>query len=471
MFRLGDVSIRKKLNWVIMSTCAVALLLACVAFVGYEWVTFHHTMPRDQGTLAQIVGANCAAAVVFNDEKSAERTLGALRAEPHVVAACLYTPDGRLFATYARQDLKRWKPPALPEDGAVFGNDRLTVVQPVILDNERVATVYLESDLRAMQERLLRYACIVATVLLVALLVAWVLSARLQRIVSDPILHLVETSKAVSDKHDYTLRAKRYGRDELGLLVDAFNHMLAQIQQRDDALQRSNRELQDFAYVASHDLQEPLRKIQAFGDRLKTKFVQVLSDDGRDYLERMQNAASRMQTLINDLLTFSRVTTKAQAFVPVDLCQVAREVLSDLEVRIEQTGACVEVGALATVDADPLQMRQLLQNLIGNALKFRREYAKPEIKVTAHANGDDRCQLTVQDNGIGFDMKYVERIFGMFQRLHGRDQYEGTGVGLAICRKIAERHGGNITAQSSPGQGATFIVTLPAHHTNGAHQP
>ena len=463
MFDLRDLPIRKKLRSVIMLTCGAALLLACGAFAGYEWITFRHTMPRQQDTLAEIVGANCAAAVVFNDEKSAERTLSALQAEPHIVAACLYTTDGQPFATYARPDAKHWRPPAVPADGATFGSDRLFVTRPVTRDRERIGTMYVESDLRQMNERLFRYAGIVFAVLLIALSLALMLSARLQRVVSDPILHLVETSQAVSAQHDYSLRAKPHGKDELGQLIEAFNQMLAHIQARDEALQRSNRELQDFAYVASHDLQEPLRKIQAFGDRLKKKFVEVLGDDGRDYLERMQNAAGRMQTLINDLLAFSRITTKAQPFVPVSLRQVAQEVLSDLEVRIEQTGARVEVGELTTIDADPLQMRQLLQNLIGNALKFRREYAKPVIALKTHANGDGCCRLTVEDNGIGFDMKYLDRIFGMFQRLHGRDQYEGTGVGLAICRKIAERHGGQITAQSSPGQGATFIVTLPVH--------
>jgi signal transduction histidine kinase len=234
-------------------------------------------------------------------------------------------------------------------------------------------------------------------------------------------------------------------------------------------LGQSNRELQDFASVASHDLQEPLRKIQAFGDRLKTKCSEVLTDEGRDYLERMQNAAGRMQTLINDLLTFSRVTTKARPFVPVDLAKVAQEVLADLEARIEETGGRVEVGELPTIDADPMQIRQLLQNLMGNALKFHRQEVAPVVKVHGQfLNSEERrpnanpfCQITVQDNGIGFDEKYLDRIFNVFQRLHGRSEYEGTGVGLAVCRKIAERHGGDITATSTPGQGTTFIVILP----------
>jgi PAS domain S-box-containing protein len=241
-------------------------------------------------------------------------------------------------------------------------------------------------------------------------------------------------------------------------------------------LTRSNAELEQFAYVASHDLQEPLRKIQAFGDRLKTKVVAAQLDEGRDYLERMQNAAARMQRLINDLLTFSRVITASQPFVPMDLTVVTKEVLTDLEVRIEQTKAKIEMGPLPTIEADPLQMRQLMQNLIGNALKFQSPNAQPVIAIEAKIETsplatdtnplpeEEICELTVRDNGIGFEEQYSEKIFAMFQRLHGRSEYEGTGVGLAVCRRITDRHGGTIQAQSKPGQGATFIVRLPVHH-------
>lgn len=240
-------------------------------------------------------------------------------------------------------------------------------------------------------------------------------------------------------------------------------------------LARSNSELEQFAYVASHDLQEPLRKIQAFGDRLKTKCDAVNLQEGRDYLERMQSAAARMQTLINDLLTFSRVISNTQPFVPVDLGVVTREVLGDLEVSIEKSKAQVEVGELPTIDADPMQMRQLLQNLIGNALKFQSPEATPVVKIRAQiqknplGGGNEQlpeeiCELSIEDNGIGFEEKYVEKIFAVFQRLHGRTEYKGTGVGLAVCRRITDRHGGTIRAQSELGKGATFIVSLPVSH-------
>lgn len=227
-----------------------------------------------------------------------------------------------------------------------------------------------------------------------------------------------------------------------------------------EELARSNAELEQFAYVASHDLQEPLRKIQAFGDRLETKYGDALSDEGRDYLERMQNAAQRMRSLIDQLLSFSRVTSRAEPFVSVNLAQVAKAVVADLAASIGETGGRVEVGDMSVIEADPTQMRQLLQNLIGNGLKFHKEDDPPVVKVGSKILGRI-CRITIEDNGIGFDEKHLDRIFAIFQRLHSRSEYEGTGIGLAICRKIAERHGGSVTAKSAPGQGAKFIITLP----------
>jgi PAS domain S-box-containing protein len=231
-------------------------------------------------------------------------------------------------------------------------------------------------------------------------------------------------------------------------------------------LQQSNRELEDFAYVASHDLQEPLRKIQAFADLLKSKHADSVSPQARDYLDRMQSAAKRMQVLINDLLSFSRITTKAQPFAAVDLAQIAHDVAKDLEVRAHESGGRIDIGELPTIDADPLQMRQLLQNLAANALKFHRPDVPPVVSINGTIGSDGCCRITVADNGIGFEDKYADRIFTMFERLHARAKYEGTGIGLAICRKIAQRHGGDIAATSSPDEGATFTVTIPARHSH-----
>jgi signal transduction histidine kinase len=307
-----------------------------------------------------------------------------------------------------------------------------------------------------------------------ALVVGVVAALLLTRDITGAVAHLADAAVAVAGG-DLKRRIGLSRRDEVGRAATAFDNMAdrlegtigdleassAELQRKHVELERSNRELQDFASVASHDLQEPLRKVRAFGDRLSAKYGPELTDQGRDYLARMQDAAARMQTLINDLLTFSRVTTRAQPFVSVDLNGVVSQVVSDLEVRIQQAGATVSVEPLPTIDGDQLQLRQLFQNLLANGVKFQRPGVPPVVRVYAEDVDDETVRLCVQDNGIGFDEKYLDRIFTIFQRLHGRVDYEGTGVGLAVCRKIVERHGGTITARSAPGEGATFSVTLP----------
>jgi signal transduction histidine kinase len=229
-------------------------------------------------------------------------------------------------------------------------------------------------------------------------------------------------------------------------------------------LARSNAELEQFASIASHDLQEPLRKVQTFAAQLTVRESDNLSEEGQDYLRRMTAAAGRMRALIDDLLTFSRVDTKGRAFVPVDLNQVVAEVLTDLEISIGETGASVQVGALPTIDADAVQMQQLFQNLIANAVKFRREGCAPEIQVEGRIV-EGVAELSVRDNGIGFETRHASRIFRAFERLHGVQAYPGTGIGLALCRKIVERHHGTITATSKPGSGSRFSISLPVEQS------
>ncbi|WP_138504472.1 PAS domain-containing protein [Spirosoma lacussanchae] len=240
-------------------------------------------------------------------------------------------------------------------------------------------------------------------------------------------------------------------------------------------LQRSNENLERFAYVSSHDLQEPLRKIQSFGDLLKTNYASQLGD-GVDFLERMQSAADRMSMLIKDLLAFSRIRNQPGAFRPVSIPQVISGVLNDLELSIQESGAIIDTGPLPTIEGDGPQLRQLFQNLITNAIKFRQPGVVPRIKISCEtvssadlpeelhpiSTASRFYLITVTDNGIGFDEKYADRIFQMFQRLHGRSQYGGTGIGLAIVQKVVDNHGGAIQAVSQPGQGARFCIYLPA---------
>jgi signal transduction histidine kinase len=254
----------------------------------------------------------------------------------------------------------------------------------------------------------------------------------------------------------------REANERLELLNSELEATNGALERRALELARSNSELEQFAAIASHDLQEPLRKVRTFTERLTLIEAEHLSDKGRDYLQRANAAAERMQKLIEDLLKYSRVATHGRRFASVDLQQVVRDVLEDLDAQVAAEGAQIHAGELPTINGDSLQLRQLFQNLISNGIKFRRPDVTPEVWVDATESGD-LVSLTVRDNGIGFEPQYGDRIFRVFERLHGRGEYPGTGIGLALCRRIAERHGGNVTAESEPGAGSTFTVSLPMH--------
>lgn len=229
-------------------------------------------------------------------------------------------------------------------------------------------------------------------------------------------------------------------------------------------LERSNAALDEYASVTSHDLQEPLRKIISFGERLERSIGPSIAGDARHSLERMLHAAGRMRALVQDVLAYSQVTTRMHPFIPTDLSWVARDVMADLEVAVAESGATMDIGRLPVIEADPLQMRRLFTNLLTNAIKYRRKEVPPVVRVRYTNGAVNVCHITVTDNGIGFNQVYAEQIFEMFKRLHGRTQYDGSGIGLAICKKIVGRHGGTIAATSTPGEGATFTVTLPVTH-------
>ncbi|RJR31371.1 MAG: GAF domain-containing protein [Desulfobacteraceae bacterium] len=242
------------------------------------------------------------------------------------------------------------------------------------------------------------------------------------------------------------------------------NELELRVRERTAELERKNRELQEFAYVASHDLTEPLRKIRTFGDLLEAKGSNHLSEEEKDYISRMTGAADRMKEILDALFRYSRVETRTEEFRPVRLNDIAKDAAGDLEIAIRDAGVRVEIGSLPTIKGDPYQWLQVFQNLIANSAKYHRSEVQPFVKIYAEEN-EEECRIFVEDNGIGFDEKYLGKLFQPFKRLHGKNEYPGTGIGLAICRKIVERHGGTITAKSTPGKGATFILTLPMNQS------
>jgi PAS domain S-box-containing protein len=610
---------------VILLTSGAVLLLTCAAFITYEILTLRKGMVEGYNTRAEIIAANSTAALAFQNESDAEDVLNALKTDTRVQMACIYDKDGKVFAVYPAHEPINLFPERLAESGYRYGH--LEIFCPIVQGDRTLGTVYIQTDLSSLTDRYQAYACLAAAIIVASLFVAYLLSRMLQKQISLPVLALAETAKSISLHRDFSVRAKKSGEDEVGLLTDAFNQMLSETQAQDEAIKKlntgleqriaertaelelttgelkenrklldsvlsnikdgivavdergqyfvfnpaaekiigrtphgilqgqrlkhfgiflpdgvtpfpekegtlekalrgeetdevemiiknekhpegvlivcsgrplldekgknqgavaifrdvteqkhqenlkiyakaleaSNRDLQDFIFVASHDLQEPLRKIQSYGNFLKEEGKATLSGDGAIYLSRIQSAAKRMSILIEDLLQLTRITTKAKPFEWIDLGEIIKDVQADLEIRLQETGGKIEIGELPKLEADPAQMRQLFQNLISNSLKYSKPGVPPVIRVESKPEGEGRCRIWVKDNGIGFEQQYADKVFNIFQRLHANDEYEGTGIGLAICRKVVERHGGKITAVSQLGEGAIFEVLLPLH--------
>lgn len=500
MRALRGLPIKKKVILVMMSTTAAGLLVAGSALFLYELKSYHDTLRGELATLANIIGANSTAAVNFEYHNAAVELLSSLQNERHILSACIYLHDGTLFAGYVRSGLDLDCPDRPLEDGFHSEREYVSIYAPIVdqAEQARIGTIYLRSDVSGVWDRLKLYGGVMLFVLAGSGLAAFAISAGLQRLISEPVLALASAARAVSERKDYSVRAEKKSDDELGQFTDAFNQMLAQIQEQDSALRRakeeleqrvgertrelelevaerkraeeilarqaeelarSNKELEEFAYVASHDLQEPLRMVANYTELLARRYGGRLDADAHEFIGYAVDGANRMQRLINDLLEYSRVGRRADPMSHVDCVDVVQQVLMNLQNVIENKGATITYGDLPVVDGHPGQLLQLFQNLISNAIKFSGG-RQPQVHISARCA--DHCwQFAVQDNGIGIDPRFSDRIFIVFQRLHGYSEYPGTGIGLAICKKIVERHGGKIWVESNPGEGATFYFTIP----------
>jgi signal transduction histidine kinase len=476
-----NIPIKRKLTALFLLTSGAVLFLTCAAYFAYELVTFRQTTRGQLSTLGEIIAANSTAALAFGNERDAGEILAALKAERHIVAAGLYDQKGKLFSRYPA-GLSGAALPAVPDkDGYRFEQSHLVGFQPVAQKhNKRLGTLYLKSDMGAMYERFRLYSGIVAGVVVTSLMVGLVVSSVLQRQISAPILALADTAHAIADRRDYSVRAVKGADDELGLLTDAFNQMLTRIEEQNqeqtrgeeqlralsNELARSNKELEQFAYVASHDLQEPLRMVSSYTQLLEQRYRGKLDSDAHEFINYAVDGARRMHRLINDLLEFSRVSTRGKSLELVDANDVLGAVRANLGAAIEDAGALVTNEELPTVMVDPTQLGQLLQNLIGNAIKFHGP-EPPRVHIAAREQ-EREWVFAVKDNGIGIEPEYFARIFVIFQRLHVAAEYPGTGIGLAVCKRIVERHGGRIWVESESGRGAQFFFTVPK--SNGARE-
>jgi PAS domain S-box-containing protein len=650
MFRFRDYSIAKKLTSMNLLVSGAALLLAGGAFIVYELITFRETLVANLSIQAQIVGSNSVSALLFNDPASAEKTLSALQAAPHIEYASIYTPDGQPFATYWRDTAHRAAPlpsiPAAQTEVHWFKDRQIMVVRSIVFQGKPAGVVCIQSDLGEWTERLQKYAVIVAAVLLVSLMAAWLTSSVIRRSIADPIVGLAETASIVSRDKNYSVRAPRTSnRDELAGLITTFNEMLAQIQERDTALQfeiaertqaeerltgqaeelsrqagellrsqrvletqtvrlrsvldnsreglivadeqgklviwnlaaerifglgasdlppekwadhygiylpdnlvtpltvdqnplaraihgetvdnelfirnpnladgvlieshtipmknkdgvvcgglaafrditqrraaereirklneelearvvertaqleAANHELEAFTYSVSHDLRAPLRHIGGFSKILSEDFGPSLDPEARQHLQRIQDGAHRMGLLVDELLNLARVGRHALHLQAARLNLLIEEVVTLLQPDAQGRVIDWKIAELPAAECDPILIKQVFQNLLANALKFTRTRQRAHIEIS-HWQENGRMVIAIRDNGVGFSMKYQDKLFGVFQRLHRVEEFEGTGIGLATVQRIVSKHGGKVWAEAELDKGATFFFTL-----------
>ena len=489
MRKIRDYSIKQKLTVMNMLVSGVTLLLACAAFGAYELTTFRTTIVRNLSVQAQIVGANSASALLFNDAQSAEKTLSALKAAPMILSGGIYTLAGEALAMYWRGAAGRALPlppmPAGETEQHWFTGKELILVRSIVFQGKVLGTVYIRSDLQEMNDRLVRYAGIVVAVLSLSCLVAFLLSTTLQRASTQPLLKLAETARIVSRDKEYSVRAPTTdNHDEVGLLIESFNEMLVQIQERDTELQTSreqlehrvtqrtaeldatNKELEAFTYSVAHDLRAPLRHIQGFSDILVESLGPQLVPEIKKHLDHIIEGTQRMGGLIDDLLSLARIGRQEPRLQVTGLNSIVQEVLRDLKTETEGRDIQWQVGDLPFVDCDPGLIRQVFYNLLSNAAKYSRPRNPAVIEIGQMAVEGQLVNF-VRDNGVGFNMKYANKLFGVFQRLHRREDFEGTGVGLATVQRIIHKHGGRIWAEAELDKGATFFFSLANATANG----
>jgi signal transduction histidine kinase len=478
-------SIGKQLTWMNLLVSGAALLLAALAFAAYQVYVFKANLVRTLAVQAQIVGANSNSALLFNDPHSAENNLDALKATPHIVSAAIYRADGQPFAGYWRGQRGTLVPLEEITRGRTgdywYENGELLLLRKISFQGKPAAVVVIRSDLVQIREQLEQCSIIVLLVLLGCLSAVLLVSRFASRTITGPFLQLAGWVQTVTHKNDYSLRASTDSPcKEFTILVDSFNEMLAQIRRRDDELQKSreqleerveertseleatNKELEAFTYSVSHDLRAPLRHINGFSQLLIDEYGPHLPEGAGRYLDRIQAGARQMGQLVDELLNLSRIGRRDINIQVTGLDSLVEQVVGDLKMELNGRKVEWKISSLPFVECDPTLMRQVFVNLLSNAVKYSRP-RDPAVIEVGSMPGDGQSTIFVRDNGVGFNMKYANKLFGVFQRLHRAEDFEGTGIGLATVQRIIQKHGGSIWVEAELDKGATFYFTLGSH--------
>jgi signal transduction histidine kinase len=477
--------IARKLTRMNMLVSTTALLTACVAFAVYDILTFRDTLARNLSIQAQMVASTSVSALVFNDPEIAGETLAALEASPDILSAEIRTSDGKPFAHYQRGGAAASGGiPSIPEgqiQAIDFDPGEVTLARRVLLDGMPAGTVAIRSTLQSLYGRLRSIGILAGSVLIVSAVAALLISRLARDAISNPIVSVAALAHRVAQGTDYSERAVASDGAslEVASFMTSFNDMLDRLQQRDHELAEARgqleervrlrteelavayRDLEAFSYSVSHDLRAPLRHVTGFAALLTQHLGQTLDERARRYLETLTASAKRMGELIDHLLAFSRMGRASLSPRRVDLAQLVKEAQAELATDTGDRKIEWDIHRLPTVYADPALLRPVVTNLLSNAVKYTGTRPVAQIEVGSSRSETGDIVVFVRDNGVGFDMAYAHKLFGVFQRLHRSDEFSGSGIGLANVHRIIQRHGGKTWAHGEVDKGATFYFSLP----------
>mgnify|MGYP003648358554 CR=1 FL=1 len=455
--------LKTKLLFLTLFTSALGIALVCASLIFVENQNYRKQLESELHVIAGILAEQSAAALVFEDNQQLSSIIASLKRIDTIRQACVYDQQGNVMTSLSGRQQGQC-PSVGPSLEIGFVGDAYRLLMPVTLDNEVVGQLFLESHLEVLRGHIRTFVFVASGIGAVILIALVFLALRLQRIVSEPILKLSETAERIAQDHDYSIRAPVSGTDELGRLGNTFNEMISTIQQQNRRILESRDSLERIS--VSHDLRQPLRAVEGFGQALEEDCGDQLNDVGKDYLKRIRAASVRMAGLIDGLLILSRVSRQSMENQTIDLSQLLEEIAEELQGISDEVPTEILIQPGMWIVGDSRMLRVAFQNLLANAWKYSAKEEKRVVQVVSRREGR-WVSVEVRDNGVGFDMRYIDKLFVAFNRLHTPSEFGGTGIGLATVYRVVRRHHGEISATSQLGEGASFVVKLPDAEDQG----